>query len=51
MGKDNQKKPCMITVEERRIREQLAYGKITFNTFRKKYLALKKKGLIKRGTK
>ena len=48
MGKGSKKRPRSITIEEERIRWQLAYKKITFATFRKKYLALKKRGLIRR---
>ena len=51
MGKGSKKRPSQITVEEERIRWQLAYGKITFATFRRKYLALKKRGLIRRSGK
>ena len=48
MGKGDWTRPSQITREEERIRWQLAYHKITFATFRKKYLALKKRGLIVR---
>ncbi len=47
-GKGDWKRPSQITIEEERIRWQLAYHKITFATFRKKYLTLKKRGLIRR---
>ena len=51
MGKGDWTRPSQITREEATIRWQLAYGRITFKTFERKYKALKKRGLITRSGK
>jgi hypothetical protein len=47
-GKGDRPRPCQIGSEERRIREALAYGLITFQEFEFKYCELLKAGKITR---
>jgi len=48
MGKGSQRRPCSIGKEEMAIRDALAYGKITFAEFEKKYNKLLKEEKITR---
>ena len=47
-GKGDKPRPCRVGPEERRIREALAYGLITFQEFEAKYRELLKAGKITR---
>lgn len=46
MGKGSGRRPTTISPEEERIRWLLAYGRISFAEFEKKYKVLRKRGLI-----
>ncbi len=48
MSKGSKRRPSSITREEESLRWQLAFGKITFQQFEKKYKELLKEGKIKR---
>lgn len=48
MGKGHQRRPYSTSREERALRNALAYGKITFKTFMKRYNKLLKEGKITR---
>ena len=48
MGKGSQRRPTAITPHEERLRWKLAYGKITFKEFEKRYKELERQGKIYR---
>lgn len=50
-GKTDKYRPYSTTREERDLRDALAYGKITFAQFERKWNKLLKKGKIKRNGK
>jgi len=45
-GKGDTRRPARISREEEALRWALAFGKITFKQFERKYRELKKSGLI-----
>jgi len=48
LGKGSNPRPYTTTREERDLRDALAYGKISFTQFEKKYKILLKEGKIRR---
>ena len=46
MGKEDTRRPRLISKEEEAIRYALAYGRITFAEYEKRYLKLKKQGKV-----
>lgn len=51
MGKGSRRRPSSIGREEEALRWQLAFGKITFKQFERRYKELKKQGKIQRDGK
>jgi len=48
MGKGSTRRPTLISPEEERLRWKLAYGKITFKEYERRYKQLVKQGKTKR---
>jgi len=48
MGKGSERRPTAISREEEDLKWKLAYGKITFDEFEKRYKQLARQGKIKR---